>query len=54
MPGIDFNRLRHEITMEHVLDLLDFESFRRRGGNGTDSVRCTNPNPSTGERFQST
>ena len=31
MPGIDFNRLRHEITMEQVLELLDFESLRRRG-----------------------
>lgn len=31
MPGIDFNRLRHEITMEQVLDLLGFECIRRRG-----------------------
>ena len=31
MPGIDFNRLRHEITMEQVLDLLDFECIHRRG-----------------------
>jgi DNA primase len=30
MPGIDFNRLRHEITMEQVLDLLGFEGIRRR------------------------
>ena len=30
MPGIDFNRLRHEITMEQVLDLLGFECIRRR------------------------
>ena len=31
MPGIDFNRLRREITMEQVLDLLSFECTRRRG-----------------------
>ena len=30
MPGIDFNRLHHEITMEQVLDLLAFECIRRR------------------------
>jgi len=30
MPGIDFNRLRHEITMEQVLDLLGFACVRRR------------------------
>ena len=30
MPGIDFNRLRHEITMEQVLDLLGFVCIRRR------------------------
>jgi len=30
MPGIDFNRLRYEITMEQVLDLLGFECTRRR------------------------
>jgi hypothetical protein len=31
MPGIDFDRLRKQITMEQVLDLLGFEAFRRRG-----------------------
>jgi hypothetical protein len=31
MPGIDFNRLRHEITMEKVLRLLRFECTRQRG-----------------------
>ena len=31
MPGIDFKRLRREVTMEQVLDLLDFKSIRRRG-----------------------
>ena len=30
MPGIDFNRLRREISMEQVLDLLGFECIRRR------------------------
>ena len=31
MPGVDFNALRHEITMEQVLSLLRFE---RLGGTG--------------------
>jgi DNA primase len=31
MPGVDFDRLRAEITMEHVLDLLAFEPVRRSG-----------------------
>ncbi len=31
MPGIDFNRLRDEINMQQVLDLLSFECIRRRG-----------------------
>lgn len=31
MPGIDFNRLRHEISMQQVLDLLGFQCTRRRG-----------------------
>lgn len=31
MPGIDFNRLRAEITMEHVLNLLGFEPTGRSG-----------------------
>ena len=31
MPGVDFNRLRAEITMEQVLDLLHFEPSRRTG-----------------------
>ena len=31
MPGIEFSRLRHEITMEQVLDLLGFECVHRRG-----------------------
>jgi len=30
MPGIDFNTLRHQITMEQVLDLLGFQCVRRR------------------------
>jgi DNA primase len=30
MPGIDFSKLRHQITMEQVLDLLGFECIRRR------------------------
>lgn len=31
MPGIDFDRLRKQITMEQVLDLLGFEPSQRRG-----------------------
>jgi DNA primase len=31
MPGIDFNSLRQEITMEQVLDLLGFQCIHRRG-----------------------
>ena len=42
MPGIDFNRLRHEITMEQVLDLLGFECRSTSSEiNGTDTARCT-------------
>ena len=31
MPGIDFNKLRDEITMEQVLNLIHFEPSRRSG-----------------------
>ena len=31
MPGIDFDRLRAEITMQQVLQLLGFEPTRCRG-----------------------
>ncbi len=31
MPGVDFDRLRTEITMEEVLQLLRFEPSRRSG-----------------------
>jgi hypothetical protein len=31
MPGIDFNRLRTEIAMEQVLNLLGFAPTHRRG-----------------------
>jgi DNA primase len=31
MPGIDFNKLRAEITMEQVLELLQFEPSSRFG-----------------------
>ena len=31
MPGIDFDRLRAEITMEQVLNLLGFQPSRRTG-----------------------
>ncbi len=31
MPGVDFNELRREITMQQVLDLLDFQATSRSG-----------------------
>jgi DNA primase len=31
MPGIDFNRLRTEVTMGQVLDLLQFVPVARKG-----------------------
>lgn len=31
MPGVDFNRLRAEVPMEQVLQLLGFEASRSRG-----------------------
>ena len=31
MPGIDLRRLRHEITIQQVLDLLGFVPTARRG-----------------------
>ena len=31
MPGVDFHRIRAEITMEQVLDLLGFEPSSRSG-----------------------
>lgn len=31
MPGVDFDRLRAEISMQQVLDLLGFEPSRRTG-----------------------
>ena len=31
MPGVDFDKLRTEITMEQVLNLLGFEPSRRSG-----------------------
>jgi hypothetical protein len=31
VPGVDFNALRAEITMEQVLDLLGFEPSKRSG-----------------------
>jgi hypothetical protein len=31
MPGVDFHRLRREISMEEVLNLPGFETSQRRG-----------------------
>lgn len=31
MPGVDFNRLRSEITMSEVLDQLGFQATSRTG-----------------------
>ncbi len=38
MPGVDFNRLRREIMMEEVLNLIGFEPARRAGDQWTG--RC--------------
>jgi DNA primase len=38
MPGIDFNRLRREITLEEVLKLVGFEPLHRSGDQCTG--RC--------------
>lgn len=43
MPGVDFHRLRSEVTMEQVLSLLGFVPRKRSAAqwyNGTDAVRC--------------
>ena len=39
MPGIDFNALRHEITMEQVLELIHFVPTSRLGD------QCRGPCP---------
>jgi DNA primase len=31
MPGVDFDKIRNEITMEQVLDLIGFEPTSQRG-----------------------
>ena len=31
MPGVDFDRLRQEISMEQILDLLGFQPSQRTG-----------------------
>jgi hypothetical protein len=43
VPGVDFDRVRAEITMEQVLNLLGFQPSQRTGLNGTDVVRCMSP-----------
>jgi len=50
MPGIDFNRLRAEITMAQVLDLLAFEPVAR---SATQCYgRCPlHPPPARGKRY---
>ena len=48
MPGVDFNRLRAEITMKQVLDLLQFEPVAQKGDqcygrcplHDATSIRC--------------
>jgi DNA primase len=50
MPGIDFNRLRAEITMAQVLDLLAFEPVARSGAQCYG--RCPlHPPPARGKRY---
>ena len=46
MPGIDFKRLRAEITMEEVLNLLGFEPSRPHGRlSATDLVPSIHRGP---------
>ena len=54
MPGIDFNRLRNEITMERVLAQLNFQPTQRTGNHCTDPVRCMAPSPQRVAPCQST
>jgi DNA primase len=48
MPGIDFGRLRREITMEEVLNLLGFVPSRRTGDQW--SGRCPLHESQSGRR----
>ena len=41
MPGVDFERIRAEITMEQVLNLLGFEPLSRSGVAMVRAVPCT-------------
>lgn len=49
MPGIDYRRLRAEISMRQVLELIGFEPISRRG----DQLRgdCPLPTCQRGRRF---
>ncbi len=48
VPGVDFNRVRAEITMEQVLSLLGFQPSRRSGVQWYGS--CPLHEPSSGHR----
>lgn len=50
MPGVDFNLLRQEITMQQVLELLSFQPVSRKG----DQLRGPCPlHGSTNQRSRS-
>ena len=58
MPGVDFDKLRKQITMEQVLDLLGFEPSQRTGdqwygscplhGSASGRQRCFSVNVAIG------
>jgi hypothetical protein len=61
MPGLDFNRLRSDISMREVLDLLQFVAVNGRGDQlygpcplhpaGQEDSRCFSANLKTGRFF---
>jgi len=52
MPGVDFNRLRSEITMSEVLDQLGFQATSRTGTSSRGHVRSTVRAARVVERFR--
>lgn len=51
MPGIDFDRLRREITMEQVLNLLEFAPTCRRGDQWYGYCPLHEPTPQNRRAF---
>jgi DNA primase len=50
VPGVDFNRVRSEITMEQVLSLLGFQPLSRSGPQWNGSCPLHKPTPSRRHR----